>query len=107
MTILRVCYQHGVRFDEAYYVTKHLPLVASVFGPHGLKNIEMMKVVATPDGSASRYGVIFSAYFESPTGLRNARQSPRMADVIADIRNYFDGTPEVLIGDLVSLPTPA
>ena len=49
MTVLRVCYKHGVRFDEAYYVGAHGALVESVFGPHGLKRVEILKVTGTPD----------------------------------------------------------
>ncbi len=104
MTVLRVCYKHGVRFDEAYYVSKHLPLSASILGPYGIKSIEMVKVTTPPDGSKPPYQVIFSAYFESPAALQNAMQSPRMAEVLDDIQNYYDGMPEVLIGEVVALP---
>ena len=63
MTVLRVCYKHGVRFDEGYYLSKHLPLTGSVLGPYGLKSVEMVKVTTTADGSTPPYQVIFSAYF--------------------------------------------
>jgi hypothetical protein len=33
MTVLRVCYKYGVRFDEDYYVSKHLQLSAGVMVP--------------------------------------------------------------------------
>ena len=51
MTVLRVCYKHGVRFDEVYYLSKHLPLSASIMGPYGVKGVEVVKVTATADGS--------------------------------------------------------
>jgi uncharacterized protein (TIGR02118 family) len=104
MTVLRVCYKHGVRFDDAYYVSKHLPLVGSVMGPHGLKSVEVVKVNPTPDGSRPPYQVFFSAYFESAAGLQNAMQSPKIGEVMADIQNFYDGMPDVLIGDVVALP---
>ena len=107
MTVLRVCYKHDVRFDEAYYVSKHMPLVAGVMGPHGVKGVEMVKVSTTVDGSKPPYQVIFSAYFESAAGLQNAMQSPRMSEVLDDIRNFYDGMPDVLIGEVVALPAPA
>ena len=51
MIVLRVCYKSGLRFDEGYYVAKHLPLSKSVCGPYGLKRIEMVKFGPAPDGA--------------------------------------------------------
>ena len=101
--MLRVCYKSGVRFDEAYYISKHGPLAGSVMGPHGLKSVEIMKVTSTADGSKPPYQVIFSAYFESAAGLQNAMQDPKMPDVLGDIRNFYDGMPDVLIGEVLPL----
>ena len=104
MTVLRVCYKHGIRFDEAYYVSKHLPLAGSVMGPHGVKSVELVKVTTTAAGSKPPYQVIFSAYFESAAGLQNALQSPQMGQVLGDIQNFYEGMPDVLIGEVVALP---
>jgi uncharacterized protein (TIGR02118 family) len=104
MTVLRVCYKHGIRFDEGYYVSKHLPLAAGFMGPFGLKSAEMVKVTATADGSKPPYQVIFSAYFESAAGLQNALQSPRIGEVMGDIQKFYDGMPDILIGEVVALP---
>jgi uncharacterized protein (TIGR02118 family) len=106
MTVLRVCYKSGVRFDHTYYLSKHLPLTAGVMAPYGVKNVEIVKVTTTVDGSKPPYQVIFSAYFESATALQNAMQSPRIGEVLGDIRNFYDGMPEVLIGEVVDLPVP-
>jgi uncharacterized protein (TIGR02118 family) len=104
MTVLRVCYKHGVRFDEGYYLSKHLPLTGSVMGPYGVKSVELVKVTTTADGSTPPYHVIFSAYFESGAGLQNALESPQMGGVLNDIQNFYDGMPDVLIGEVVALP---
>jgi uncharacterized protein (TIGR02118 family) len=103
MTVLKVCYKHGVRFDEAYYLAKHVPLATSVMAPHGLRKTEMVKVNMTPDGSNPYYQVIFSAYFD-PAALQAAMGSPRIGEVMGDIAKYYDGTPDVLIGEVVALP---
>ena len=104
MTVLRVCYKSGVRFDHDYYTSKHLPLAGSILGPFGVKSVEMVKIASAADGSAAPYQVIFTAYFESPAALQNALQNPRMGEVLADIPNYHDGTPDLLVGDVVALP---
>jgi uncharacterized protein (TIGR02118 family) len=104
MAILRVCYKQGVRFDEAYYVTKHLPLAGGVMGPHGVTNVEIVKVKTAADGSKPPYQVMFTAHFASEIGLRNALQDPQMAEVLSDIQNFYDGVPDVLIGEVVPLP---
>jgi len=103
MTVLRVCYKHGVRFDEAYYTSTHLPLVSGVMGA-AVKKIEVVKVASAGDGSVSPYQVMFSAYFDSAEALQAARQHPRMPEVLADVKKFYDGTPELLIGEVVALP---
>jgi uncharacterized protein (TIGR02118 family) len=104
MTVLRVCYKHGVRFDEGYYTSKHLPLSKAVMGPHGVTSVEMVKVATTADGSTPPYQVIFSAYFETAAVLQSAMKSPRIGEVLGDIQNFYDGMPDVLIGEVVALP---
>lgn len=104
MTVLRVCYKHGVRFDEGYYLSKHLPLTGSVMGAYGVKSLEVVKVTTTADGSTPPYHVIFSAYFESAAELQNALQGPRMGELLDDIQKFHDGMPDVLIGEVVALP---
>lgn len=106
MTVLRVCYKHGARFDHSYYTSTHLPLVGGIMGA-AVKKIEVVKVASTGDGSAPPYQVMFSAYFDSPAALQTARQHPRMPEVLADVKNFYDGMPELLIGEIVALPSPA
>jgi uncharacterized protein (TIGR02118 family) len=101
MAVLKVCYKQGVRFDEAYYVSKHLPVVRSVMGPHGVASIEVVKLNAAVNGSKPPYQVMFTAHFASESGLRSALQSPQMPQVLSDIQNFYDGTPDVLIGDVL------
>lgn len=105
MTVLRVCYKHGIRFDEGYYTSTHLPLVGAVMGS-AVKKIEVVRVLSTGDGSTPPYQTMFSAYFDSPAALQEARQNPRMPEVLADIKNFYDGTPELLIGEVLALTSP-
>ena len=104
MTVLRVCYKDGIRFDHGYYTSTHTPLVTEVMAPYGLTNIEVVTIGPNPDGSRPPYQVMFSGYFGSLSGLQNAMQSPRMAEVLSDIQNYYDGMPDVMIGEVDLLP---
>jgi len=104
MHVFRACYKSGLRFDEGYYVTKHLPLAKSVCGPYGLKRVEVVKFGPAPDGAMPDYQVMFSAYFESAADLQKALSSPRIAEVMADIAKYHDGMPDMMIGEVMELP---
>jgi uncharacterized protein (TIGR02118 family) len=104
MTVLRVCYKSGVRFDDSYYVAKHLPLAGSIMGPHGITNVEVVKFGSNPDGSAPQYQVMFSIYFLSAAALEKAMADPRMSEILGDIRNYYDGMPDLLVGEVVPMP---
>ncbi len=105
MTVLRVCYKSGVRFDEGYYLSKHLPLAASIMGQYLVRSPEIVKFGPNPDGSNPPYQVMFSAYFESSAALEKSMADPRMPEILGDIRNYHDGAPDLLIGDVVALPS--
>lgn len=104
MAVLRVCYRQDVRFDEAYYISKHLPLVRRVMGPHGLITVEVMKVASAADGSKPLYQVMFSAHFPSELALRAAMQDSRMPEVLNDVQSFYDGMPEIFIGEVISVP---
>ena len=105
MTILRVCYKSGVRFDEAYYLSKHLPLAGSIMAPYLAKAPEIVKFGPGPDGSTPPYQVMFSAYFESSAALQKAMADPRMPEILGDIPNYHDAAPDLLVGEVVALPS--
>jgi uncharacterized protein (TIGR02118 family) len=104
MTVLRVCYKSGVRFDESYYLSKHMPLVGGIMAPFGVRNVEIVRVGPNPDGSKPQYQFMFSAYFDSPAALQKAMEGPRMPEVMGDIQNYYDGAPDLFIGEVVALP---
>ena len=104
MTVLRVLYKSGFKFDEAYYKGTPLPMVGSIMGKHGVDHVEMVKVASAADGSKAPYQVIFSAYFHTAAGVQAALTDPRIGEVMGDIANFHDGAPEVLVGEVVALP---
>src|SRR5688572_4678928 len=105
MAVVRVCYKSGARFDEDYYMSRHLPLAMRIMAPLGLTNAEVMRVGANPDGSLPPYQVMFTGHFGSAVQLQQAMASPGMQEVLADIPNYYDGSPaDVFVGEVLPLP---
>jgi hypothetical protein len=43
-------------------------------------------------------------YFDSAAGLQTALQDPCIDEAMGDIAKFYDGAPDVLIGDVVALP---
>jgi uncharacterized protein (TIGR02118 family) len=105
MAVVRVCYKSGVRFDEAYYMSRHWALAMAVMGPLGLKHAEVVRIGPNPDGSLPAYQVMFSGYFDSIAELQSAMANPRMGEVLADIPSYYDGgAPDVFVGEVLPAP---
>ena len=102
MNVLRVGYKSGIRFDHAYYKSKHLPLAGSIMEPHGVTNVEVANFAQGPDGAAPPYQVMFSVYFASASGLQAALADPRMSDIMGDVPNYYDGRPDLMLGEVVN-----
>jgi uncharacterized protein (TIGR02118 family) len=101
MNVVKVCYKRGVRFDESYYLKTHIPLAGGVLGPLGLKQAEIVKIASAADGSAAPYQIVFTAYFDSADALQRALMNPRMAEVMGDLKNFYDGMPDVMVGETI------
>ena len=101
MGVLRVCYKSGVKFDEMYYISKHMPLVNRVLKPLGLKRVEVMRIGKNADGSSPIYQTIFSGYFDSVAAMQAALGNPATAGVTGDVKNFYDGMPDILTGEIV------
>jgi uncharacterized protein (TIGR02118 family) len=102
MIVLTVCYKSGIDFDTDYYFAKHMPLTAEKLGPPGLRNAEVRKIVGTPTGTPAPYQVITTLYFNDAASLQNAFESAEGQAVVADILNFYHGTPDLMIGEVVA-----
>ena len=103
MAVLMVCYKSGVRFDERYYLATHVPLASAYFAPFGITGAEVVRF-SEVGGQAPVYQMMIAARFETMAGLQQAMGDPGLAKVLADIPNYYDGVPDVLIGEALTLP---
>jgi uncharacterized protein (TIGR02118 family) len=101
MTVLRVCYRQGVCFDEKYYFEKHIPMAGTIMAALGVRKAEVVKVSGSVPGFTAPYQFVFSAYFESPAAVQQCMQDPRMGQVLGDVKNYYDGETDVMIGEVV------
>lgn len=90
----------GARFDFAYYVDKHMPMVNDRFGG-ACKYYTIDKGVAgmTP-GSAPAYGVMSHFLFDSVGAFQSAF-APHAQEILGDISNYTDLTPVIQISEVV------
>jgi uncharacterized protein (TIGR02118 family) len=97
--VLTVCYRHGVPFDEGYYTTRHAAIFERFWGPLGLERTEIRKIAVAADGSTPPYQIIWSGYFPSLPALQAVLQNPASAEVVGDVPNYYQGAPDILIGE--------
>jgi len=102
MFVLTVCYRSGIDFDTDYYLAKHMPLTADKLGPLGLRNAEVRKILGTPMGTPNPYQVITTLYFNAAASLQDAFESAEGQAVVADIPNFYRGTPDLMLGEVVA-----
>ena len=97
---LQVLYpaKEGSRFDHEYYENTHLPLMQEHMGDYILSTFVSKGISGGPD-SPPGFHAIATAIFEDHDSLKNAMASGR--PVLADIPNYTDVEPQILIGEIV------
>ncbi|EWZ33391.1 hypothetical protein FOQG_14011 [Fusarium oxysporum f. sp. raphani 54005] len=102
MAQVLVVYPSGPSFDLDYYLTKHMPLVASKWGSHGLKNY---KILTFQEGAP--FQIQATLEWESLEVFEKAAASEAAAAVFGDIKNFYDGNPVLLKGPVVASETVA
>ncbi|EMR61779.1 hypothetical protein MGN70_004284 [Eutypa lata] len=83
-------------FNMDYYLKTHMPLVAKIWGPHGLKSWS----VATLDEDSGFY-VQAVLVFES----LEAFQKAPTGDIFGDIKNFTNTSPVKWVGNLEATST--
>lgn len=90
----------GARFDQEYYETKHLPMLANLLGTACLYYQVEKGLGGGRAGSPSPYVASCSIYSESLDTLQKAL-APHSRDVTNDIKNYTDVQPIVWFSNVV------
>lgn len=84
----------GARFDISYYCDTHIPLVMEV-----MKAGSVILIEGIPMGAAAApYVMIAHFQFASAEALKAALDNPRRAEVQADVANFTDIKPTLMLG---------
>ena len=100
MVLLSVLYpnQPGTRFDEHYYVERHIPLVRQRWEGMGLTDLRLLRGTGTPDGGAAPYRLIALLSFTSAEALQRC-VAAHGAELFGDIPNFTDVQPLVQLNE--------
>jgi uncharacterized protein (TIGR02118 family) len=103
MILVTVMYPAGAqtKFDTDYYLQKHMPLVRERWTPHGLKNAQVLRGAAKPDGSAADYQMMALLTFGSLDDFKAAGKA-HGKEIFADIPNFTNAQAVVQIIDILS-----
>ena len=93
-------YRENVRFDVEYYCNKHMTLAANRFKP-ALKGWSVDKAISAAEpNSAPSFVAAGHFLFDSVEAFQQVF-APAAAELVADIPNYTDSAPQILISDVV------
>ncbi len=99
-------YKKGTRFDIDYYCNKHMAKAAGALKPHGLVKATVDKGIdGGGRGKPPAYHCIAIMYFNSREEMKQAfakADQKVMAELLADIPNYTDVEPVMMITEAVS-----
>jgi len=100
MLLVSVLYpnQSGSRFDERYYLDKHIPLVRRHWEPMGLTDLRLLRGTSTPDGGQAPYRVMALLTFESGEALQKAAAA-HGGEIFGDIPNFTDVQPVAQVNE--------
>ncbi|KAF2026028.1 hypothetical protein EK21DRAFT_75088 [Setomelanomma holmii] len=90
----------GAKFDDKYYLSTHMPLVAKYWKKHGLKSYTVTKL--NDDGPYS-YSVTMD--FESHEGFGAAGADPNTKEVMDDVANFSSESPIIVHGGVIDRKT--
>ena len=100
MIAITVAYPSGTKMNTDYYYGSHVPMVENTLTNYGLRSSEVRKIVGTPTGDPAPYQIITTLYFENMQAFSSAMASDAGRHVLADIKNFFEGMPEIMIGEV-------
>lgn len=95
-------YKSGQRFDLEYYLGHHIPMSEKALRVTGIVRSEIVRALPGPDGSPGPFQVMTNIYYERLEDFQAMMQHPVMAELFADIANFYDGgEPVIMVGEVV------
>ncbi len=82
----------STRFDRQYYVTNHLPLVTSAWGPLGMQSITAFFPAGTGEGTIA----VCVCEFRDDEAINAALHAPETTAVMEDVPHFTDAKPKQL-----------
>jgi uncharacterized protein (TIGR02118 family) len=86
-------------FDQDYYSTKHMQVIDEHMGPY-IADTMIVKGLAGGRDTPADFHVIATMTFSDQSTLAAALAAA--GPVLVDIPNFFDGQPQMLIGEVKS-----
>jgi uncharacterized protein (TIGR02118 family) len=83
-------------FDLEYYLSTHMVLVKSLWGPHGLKSAQVVEL-----DHSSGYGIQAAMEWEDLDAFKKAATEHGKA-IMADISNFTNVKPITVMGSVVA-----
>ncbi|MEX3006933.1 EthD family reductase [Hoeflea sp. TYP-13] len=87
----------STNFDYDYYLTRHMPLVGEHMGVHIESTLVTKGVAGGPDAPPGFYAIA-TMIFADQAALDSAMAAS--GPVLADIPNYTNTTPQMLVGEV-------
>ena len=89
----------GCKFDMAYYLTKHMPMVKQKLGA-ACKSMAVEEGIAGgAPGAPATYVAMGHLYFDSSDAFQSAF-APHAQDILGDIPNYTNIQPTIQISEV-------
>ncbi len=89
MLVIAVMYAAGgdARFDHAYYMATHMPLVRRLWNPMGLQSDQVLRGQPAPDGTPAAYLITTLLTFDSMDSFK-AAAAQHGGEIFGDIPNF-------------------
>lgn len=92
--------KQDIRFDEDYFLNKHIPMVREKLEPMGMLKLEIDRGISGGGGNPAPYLFLAHMAFESLESFQKAFGQVR-DEISSDVPIYTDIKPEIQISEIV------